>query len=134
MPSIDEIVLATTTNVDDQPLVNEALNLNIRSFRGDEDDVMGRVISTGEFSNAEILVEITGDCPIIDPLIIEESINIFQNNSYDYVSNALIRSYPDGMDTQVFLLDTLKKSYSMTDSDLDLEHVTLHIRNNPDSF
>jgi len=113
---IDEIVLATTTNSPDDLLVKEADKLGIKIHRGDENNVMKRVIEAGESVKADVIVEITGDCPIIDPKIIEESINIFKSNSYDYVSNALIRTYPDGMDTQVFLLSTLKNSYSMTNS------------------
>jgi len=131
---IDEIVLATTTNSPDDLLVKEADKLGIKIHRGDENNVMKRVIEAGESVKADVIVEITGDCPIIDPKIIEESINIFKSNSYDYVSNALIRTYPDGMDTQVFLLSTLKNSYSMTNSEKDYEHVTLHIRNNPEIF
>ena len=131
---IDEIVLATTVNIQDDSLVEEAKRLDISFYRGDEDNVMKRVIDAGDSANAEVLVEITGDCPIIDPSIIRQSIEIFISNRYDYVSNAQIRSYPDGMDTQVFLLDSLKKSYSMTSSPIDYEHVSLHIRNNPDIF
>lgn len=134
VPLIDEIVLATTVNPQDQPLIDEAKKIDIHTFRGDEDNVMHRVICAAESVGADVIVEITGDCPIIDPLLIEESINIYLNNDYDYVSNGRIRSYPDGMDTQVFSLETLKKSYSMTNSRLDYEHVTLHIRNNPQVF
>ena len=134
IPIIDEIILATTINPQDQPLVDEAKKNDIGVFRGDEDNVMQRVIGAAESSRADVIVEITGDCPIIDPVIVKESIKIYLMNDYDYVSNARIRSYPDGMDTQVFSLETLKKSYSMTQSKLDYEHVTLHIRNNPNAF
>ena len=131
---INEIVLATTTNSQDQALVEEAEKIGISVYRGDEENVMLRIIEAGNFSQADIIVEITGDCPIIDPAIVQESIEIYLNNNFDYVSNATIRSFPDGMDTQVFSLDTLKKSYSMTTSRLDYEHVTLHIRNNAKIF
>jgi spore coat polysaccharide biosynthesis protein SpsF len=95
---------------------------------------MLRVIEAAESVNADIIVEITGDCPIIDPKIVEKTIQMFLAHSADYVSNAHIRSYPDGMDTQVFKLETLKRSISMTDDPLDHEHVTLHIRNHPEIF
>lgn len=134
VPSVDEIVLATTTNDLDKSLVSISDELGISCFQGDENDVMGRVINAAESVGGDIVVEITGDCPLIDPNIIEQTIQIFLENKVDYVSNAHVRSYPDGMDSQVFRLETLKKSYSMTEDILDREHVTLHIRNNPDIF
>lgn len=134
VPSIDEIVLATTVNAADQPLVDLAAELGIKAFRGSEDDVMLRVMEAARSADADIIVEITGDCPVIDPEIIEQAIRTFNAHDADYVSNAVVRCYPDGMDVQVFSLDTLIKSAAMTDSALDHEHVTLHIRENPKIF
>tara|TARA_B100000795_G_C22797889_1_gene440293 strand:- start:555 stop:1289 length:735 start_codon:yes stop_codon:yes gene_type:complete len=134
VPSIDDIVLATTINNTDDILVDFAKDENIKWFRGSEDDVMLRVIEAASSVNADIVVEITGDCPIIDPMIVEQSILMFKANNVDYVSNVIIRSFPDGMDSQVFSLDSLKKSFLMTNNPSDHEHVTLHIRNNPDLF
>ena len=131
---IDEIVLATTTNRADDVLVEFASLNNIKVYRGSEIDVMSRVIGAAESVKAEIVVEITGDCPIIDPIIIDHTIRMFLNNKCDYVSNAHVRSYPDGMDTQVFYLETLKKSSKLTKDPVDREHVTLHIRNHPELF
>lgn len=132
--SIDTIVLATTKNKADDLLAEYALGIDIEVFRGDEEDVMGRVIGAGKSVNADIVVEITGDCPIIDPEIVEQVIRTFKENTYEYVGNQHVRSYPDGMDVQVFALATLIKSGSMTIDPLDREHVTLHIRNNPQLF
>jgi spore coat polysaccharide biosynthesis protein SpsF len=134
VPSVDEIVLATTINDADQVLVDFAAKKDINVFRGSEEDVMSRVISAAESVNAEVVVEITGDCPIIDPLIVEQTIQMFLNNPCDYCSNAHVRTYPIGMDTQVYRLETLRKSFAMTDHPLDREHVTRHIRLNPDLF
>ena len=134
VPSLNDIVLATTTNATDDVLVAFAESQGLRVYCGSEDDVMSRVIGAAEFAAADIVVEITGDCPIIDPDIVEQTIRMFLNHDADYVSNGAIRSYPDGMDTQVFRLDTLKRSAAMTDDTLDREHVTLHIRNHPEIF
>ena len=131
---LDEIVLATTTNSTDDSLVEFANNENIKCYRGSEDDVMARVVGAAESVDADLIVEITGDCPIIDPNIVEQVIQTYINNNVDYVSNAHVRSYPDGMDVQVFSLNVLKKSLNMTDDILDHEHVTLHIRNHPELF
>jgi len=132
--TIHEIVLATTTNDADQVITDFASKQDVRIFRGSEEDVMSRVIGAARFAEAEVIVEITGDCPIIDPLIIEQTIQMFVHNPCDYCSNVLIPSYPTGMDTQVYRLKTLEKSYTMTDDPLDREHVTRHIRLNPDIF
>jgi len=134
VPLIQEIVLATTTNVTDDVLVDFAEKEGIACFRGSEKDVMSRVIGAAESVKADVVVEITGDCPIIDPEVIEQTIQIFLHNSCDYASNVVVRSYPIGMDTQVFRLDVLKRSFSMTNLSLDREHVTRHIRQNPELF
>ncbi len=132
--SIDEIVLATTINESDDCLVELANRLEIFYYRGSEDDVMDRVIKAADSRMAEVVVEITGDCPLIDPWLVEQCIQTFKVNGAEYVSNNHIRSYPDGMDVQVFKLDALKRSASLTRDRLDHEHVTLHIRNNPNLF
>ncbi len=134
VPSIDEIVIATTVNDTDEPIVDLAQKLGVSVFRGSEDDVMARVIGAAESINTDVIVEITGDCPIIDPSIVEQTIRMYNCHDASYVSNVQIRSYPDGMDTQVFSLEELKRSAAMTHDQLDHEHVSLHIRNHPEIF
>jgi spore coat polysaccharide biosynthesis protein SpsF len=134
VPSIEKIVLATTINPTDDVLESFAREVGIACFRGSEDDVMERVIGAASSVRAGIVVEITGDCPIIDPLIVEQTIRMFLYNACDFASNSLIRSYPDGMDTQVFPLDILERSAALTLNPLDREHVTLHICNHPELF
>jgi spore coat polysaccharide biosynthesis protein SpsF len=134
VPSLNGIVLATTTNLSDDKLEGFAKKAGINCYRGSENDVMTRVIQAAESVGADIVVEITGDCPLIDPQIVEQTIQMYKFNRADYVSNAHIRSYPDGMDVQVFALELLKRSAAMTDDVIDHEHVTLHLRNHPELF
>ena len=134
VPSLGGIVLATTTNKTDDVLKEFSVKMRISCYRGSENDVMSRVIGAAESEGADIVVEITGDCPIIDPKIVEQTISLFKSNQVDYVSNGHIRSFPNGMDTQVFRLDALKRSAAMTNDRLDREHVTLHIRNHSELF
>lgn len=134
VPSLDGIVLATTVNATDDELEAFSRRVGISCYRGSENDVMTRVIGAAESAGADIAVGITGDCPIIDPQLVEQTIRMFKVNQADYVSNAHIRSYPDGMDVQVFPLAALKRSAAMTDDVIDHEHVTLHIRNHPELF
>lgn len=134
-PSLDGIVLATTTNQTDDVLEQFARSEGISVFRGSEADVMGRVIGAGRSVAADVIVEITGDCPLLDPDIVGQVIQLFRDSGRDYVSNIGSReTFPGGMDAQVFRLATLEKSYSMTDRPLDREHVTYHIRSNPEIF
>jgi len=134
VPSIDEIVLATTINAADEPLVEFARSAGVSVFRGSEDDVMGRVIGAAESAHADVVIEITGDCPIIDPDLVEQTIRMFKRHNVAYVANSFISSYPDGMDTQVFSLETLRRSAAMTNDPLDREHVSRHIVNHPELF
>ena len=132
--SIDDIIVATTINPKDNEIAYLCENIGLKFYRGSEIDVMGRVIGAAKSVKGDLIVEITADCPLIDPNIIEQIINIYNANSVDYVGNAKVRSYPDGMDAQVFSLKTLESSYRMTSNKDDREHVTLHIRNNPKIF
>ncbi len=134
VPSLDAIVVATTVNSQDDVLAAYAASQGVACFRGSEEDVMSRVIGAAESVQADIVVEITGDCPIIDPQVVEQTVRLFLNNPCAYASNVQVRSYPVGMDTQVFRLDTLKKSFAMTAERLDREHVSRHMRLNPDIF
>lgn len=131
---IERIVIATTSNEADKEIVAEAQYLGVDYFRGSENDVLARVIGAAEEFNASTIVALTGDCPLIDPKLIRECINIFDSEQPEYLSNALIRSYPDGMDTQVLRLSALKKSSTITNDRVEREHVTLHITRNPDVF
>ena len=133
-PSLNEICVATTTNGTDDLLVESARSNGVSSFRGSEEDVMLRVLGAAESCAADVIVEITGDCPIIDPRIVEQAIRMYRNNDCDYVTNGHIRSYPDGMDVDVFSLAALRRSAAMTNDPLDHEHVKLHMRTHPDLF
>jgi len=131
---IDKIIVATTTNPKDEDIVKFCKKNNLLFYRGSENNVMERVMHSAKNFKVGVIVGITGDCPIIDYKLISLCLNIYLNNQADYVSNANLRSYPDGMDVQVYSSKVLKKSYKMTNSKEDREHVTLHIRRNPKIF
>ena len=135
VPSINEIVLATTTNATDDVLVEFAKTHGLTCFRGSEDDVTGRVIQAGEAAKADIIVEITSDCPIIDSGLVEQVIRTYLANSADFVGSCMANlGFPVGMDTIVFKLETLKRSYAMTNEPLDREHVTRYFQLHPELF
>jgi len=133
--SLHDIVLATTVNPSDDELVEFAIQQDISFFRGSEDDVMKRVIDTAESVNAEVIVEITGDCPLLDSNIVEQTIQMFLHNTCEYISTGYIPSYPAGLgDNQVYFLESLKRSEKMTTDAQDREHVTTHIKRHPELF
>lgn len=134
VPSIDEIVLATTVNPADDVLVDFANKDGIKVFRGSEEDVLSRVIGAGESAGAQVLVEITGDCPVIDPDLVEQTIQMYFHHEVDYASNSIASSYPDGMETQVISMVALKDAASRTNDPLDREHVSLYLWQRPKQY
>lgn len=132
--SLDDIVIATTNNETDNVIEDFAKQESVKIFRGSENNVLERVLFAARNNHAQTIVKITGDCPIIDPNIVEYCIRMYKENNVDFLSNGHIRSYPDGMDVAVFEISSLEKSYNLTSDKLDLEHVTLHMRKNPSLF
>jgi spore coat polysaccharide biosynthesis protein SpsF len=134
VPSVNEIVLATTVNPSDDVLAAFARETGIACFRGSEEDVLGRVAAAAASVAADVVVETTADNPVIDPDIVETVVRTYLANQADYVGNTHVKSFPDGMDVQVFGLEALRRSAAITLAPLDREHVTLHIRNHPELF
>ncbi len=132
--SIDKIILATTLNKSDDILVNFAIKNKIKFFRGSENNVVKRLYDAAKKFNLKNILEITGDCPIIDINIIEQLLDIYEKNSVEYVNNCNYRSYPDGMDVQIFDVNTLKKTIKQTKNKIELEHVGLYQMRNPKKF
>ena len=131
---IDEIILATTINKSDDILVNFAKKNNIKFFRGSEENVVSRVFKAAKKYNIKIIVEITSDCPVIDINIVSQLIEIYKKNSADYVNNCNYRSFPDGMDVQIFDINSIKKTLKFTKNKKELEHVGLFQIRNPKKF
>ena len=132
--SIDKIILATTLNKSDDILVNFAIKNKIKFFRGSENNVVKRLYDAAKKFNLKNILEITGDCPIIDINIIEQLLDIYKKNSVEYVNNCNYRSYPDGMDVQIFDLNALKKTIKQTKKKIELEHIGLYQMRNPKKF
>ncbi len=124
---IDQIVVATTVNSTDDPIVAIAQKMNAGWFRGSEEDVLQRVVECLRANNAGICVEITGDCPLIDPVIINEAIDAYAAGAdrHFYVSNSdPHRSVPAGLDVQVFAASALYELDGETTDAADREHVS----------
>ena len=131
---INEIVVATTTLSNDDVIEDLCLKENVRIVRGSVNDVLDRFRTASILTNADILVRITGDDPCMDFKIINNVINTHIKSKSDYTSNMIERTFPRGMDTEVFNVDAIAQAWKTTSNSDDREHVTLFIRNSPDKF
>ncbi len=132
--NINKIILSTTENKEDNELIKFSKKKKINYFRGSEDNVLSRVYKTAKKFNSKNILFITSDCPIFDIDIADQIIEIYKLNDCDFVNNCHYRSYPDGMDIQIFSYNILKKSFLNAKTDLEKEHVTLYMRKNQKKF
>jgi spore coat polysaccharide biosynthesis protein SpsF len=128
---IDNIIIATTGNITDDALVELLENENVLYYRGSEDDVLGRVAETASFFNLDIVVEITGDCPLVDIVESDRVIERYLEGGFDLVSNNLLRTYPIGIDTIVMSNRVLQEAARSTDDPAHREHVCLYLYEHP---
>ena len=128
---LNEIVVATTVNSDDDPVIALAQKLGVGFFRGSEEDVLTRVLGAAHKYKADIIVEITGDCPLIDPKIVGNVIDLYLNSACDYANNVDPVTFPIGMDAQVFATELLERSDREGKTLEDREHVSWYIRHHP---
>ncbi|HTO74085.1 MAG TPA: glycosyltransferase family protein [Gemmatimonadales bacterium] len=131
---LDQVVVATTHNETDDPIAELAAGLGVGCFRGSEDDVLSRVLGAAQAHDADLIVETTGDCPLIDPEVVDQMIATFLSNKVDYCANVLKPTYPRGMDVQVFPTEVLARVEQLTTDPADREHVSLYIYEHPGQF
>lgn len=125
---IDQIVLATSTDERNTPLVEHVQKLGYTCVRGSETDVLDRYLVAARQAQADVVVRITGDCPLVDPALVDQVIAQFKAQGVDYLSNTAPASYPDGLDTEVFTLQALERAGSESQDPFDHEHVTPYLR------
>ena len=128
---LDEIVVATSNDKNNDKLQTFVEKLGYRCTRGSEKNVLNRFYESAIFTKADVIVRITGDCPLVDPCLVDECIKEFKRADVDYLSNTLPPTYPDGLDVEVFSFKSIEKALNETSSDYDKEHVTPYIRNTP---
>jgi spore coat polysaccharide biosynthesis protein SpsF len=141
---VDEVVVATTTAERDAAIVELCRAEGISVFRGSEDDVLGRVVGAGREHGADVSVLLTGDCPLHDPLVIDQHVTTFlaAHPHVDYVTNCEARSYPHGLDCQVLAWKTLAETAALTETTPPTaagkrpfrEHVGWYVRRHPERY
>lgn len=124
---VDEVVLATTENADDEPLIVLAERIGIRWFRGSEHDVLSRYVGAAREAGADIVVRVTGDCPLLDPEVVDRVISTLDVTA-DYASNVTERTFPVGLDAEAFHADVLVRVDRLARSLESREHVTWFLR------
>lgn len=128
---IDDVIVATTTNDADQPIIDLCKKIDCRWFRGSEDNVLQRVLDTAQHFKTDIIVEITADCVFVNGEIADYTIEKMVTDGSEYASNVMIRTFPRGFDLQVFYTNTLDKMSKIIDNDIDRQHVSTILYKNP---
>lgn len=131
---IDQIVVATSTEQSDDLLAATVTEAGYLCVRGSHDDVLERFVQVLEEHPAEVVARITADCPLISPEVIDRVIGDFLSGDYDYASNTLQPTYPDGLDVEVVRSDALRALAELGSDPDEREHVTLGIYRRPERF
>lgn len=131
---IDRLMLATSKDPSDDVLADLCEQNNIECFRGSLDDVLDRFYQGARRINPDHVVRLTGDCPLTDPALIDDVIGFHIDGGFDYTSNALEPSFPDGLDVEVMTLGCLRQAWEEASLPSQREHVSLFIYQRPERF
>jgi spore coat polysaccharide biosynthesis protein SpsF len=132
--TVDEVIVATSLDQSDNKLFEFLNSKGIKCFRGDLEDVLSRFVGVMTNSDAEVIIRITADCPLVMPKLVDQMVRSFLLSDLDYLSNTIIPTFPDGLDVEVFTKKALTRLDRLSLSSQEREHVTLGIRNRPEQF
>lgn len=121
---LDQIVVAAPQDSRNEPLVRYVREVGYTVYQGSENDVLDRYYQAAKAVEADIVVRVTGDCPLIDPKLVDSIIDIFERKKLDYASNTIVPTYPDGLDTEVLSFKALEKAWAQAKQPPEREHVT----------
>jgi spore coat polysaccharide biosynthesis protein SpsF len=131
---LEEIIIATTEDDVDDELVEYCQQHHLTHFRGDRDDVLSRFYECATVHGASDIVRVTSDNPLIEPEVVDKTIDLFFRTGADYAANNIIKSFPHGLDVEVFQFKALELSHWSAKNPADREHVTQYIRRNKNIF
>ena len=134
LKTIDELVVATSKNKEDDQTSKIVKLSKVRIFRGDEHDVLKRYYDCAKINKSSIIIRVTADCPLIDIKYINQLLKIFLENDYDYLSTLDLNYLPDGFHCEIFNFKSLEKAQKLAKSKFDREHVTSFSWSNPKIF
>lgn len=127
-----KVAVLTTDLPEDDGLATFAASVGADCYRGSEEDVLLRFHGAAGSLNAEVIVRVTGDCPLIDPTVVNTAIDEFKKGECDYLHTS--GRWPDGLDVEVFSMDTLERLHRKAERGYQREHVTRYIHDNPAEF
>lgn len=130
---VSEIIVATTVKDEDEIIYNKAIEWGFNASRGSELDVLDRFYQAVKHQNADWIVRVTSDCPLLDPVLVDDVISFVQEKDTDYGANGIVEHFPDGQDVEVFKFSALELAWKNAKLVSEREHVTPYIRNNSDS-
>lgn len=132
---VSAVWIATTINKDDDALALWAERTHVPFYRGSVDDVLDRYYQAAKLAKAEVVVRVTGDCPLIDPGVIDEAVRAFKTKGVDYAAaNRRVATYPDGLDVEVMSFAVLERAWKEAKLTSEREHVTPYIWKHPRKF
>jgi spore coat polysaccharide biosynthesis protein SpsF len=131
---ISEVIVATSVHASDDPLTEYLESIDVNVQRGPLDDVLQRFLEVLDRTQAEDFVRLTADCPLADPGVIDEAIQMFLESKCDYVSNTLVRTYPRGLDVEVTKSKVLRDVAEKNFDQMSREHVTYGIYTQPEVY
>ncbi len=130
----DRLVVAASSEPDDTPIAHLCHRLDVACARGSLNDVLDRFHTAARAYGADTIVRLTGDCPLADPAVIDDGIDYFCRNRYDYVSNCTVRTFPIGLDFEIFTIDSLREAWREAFLPSEREHVTPFMKNHRERF
>lgn len=134
VPSIHSVVIATTTEPEDDIIVEQSKINGVHCYRGSKENVLSRYYNAAKEYDADVIVRITSDCPLIDPIITENVIQHFFDTEADYTSNKTTPTFPRGLDTEVFSMRALETCFEKAYNNIHTEHVTPYIYLHKEDF
>lgn len=131
---LDGICIATSDRLEDRRVLELAQRIGVDAYVGSENDVLDRMVKAARQQGASTVVRLTGDCPLLDPQVIDKAVGLFLDGEWDYVSNTLLPTYPDGLDVEVVSMEALETALREALLPSEREHVTPFIKNRPERF
>ena len=131
---LDRLTVATSSDASDDPIAALCAGIGVDCFRGSLDDVLDRFYRAAQAAGPEAVMRLTGDCPLTDPAVIDALVDLHRAGSFDYSSNAQVRTYPDGLDAEIMQMPCLEAAWRESTLPSEREHVTPFIYHHPERF